>query len=332
MGNQQGQHRSGWVAVPHARIYWEASGNPAGIPVLYLHGGPGSSLGSGGYRRRHDPSRFFTVGIDQRGCGRSTPVVQDDLAHLHLNTTQQLIEDIEAVRAELGFPAWIVTGLSWGSTLAMAYALRHPDRVLGLAMAAVTTTSRAEIDWITGDVGRFCPKALEEFIRDARALPYERTVEAYARRLAGPDRTDALAAALAWDRWESAVAALETAGPAGSKTSASAAPRFDGERSLVSFALLVTRYWAQDGFLPGAEAILPRIYELNGIPARLIHGRKDVGSPVDTACKLHRLWPSSRLTVIDGEGHVGPKGLAALAGAVEEMSAELGSRGRSWRI
>ncbi|MCC3293541.1 alpha/beta fold hydrolase [Arthrobacter sp. zg-Y411] len=311
MGSIPDSGSHGWVQVPHARIYWEASGNPAGTAVLYLHGGPGSSLGSGGYRSLHNPRLFYTIGIDQRGCGRSTPAAQDDPGHLHLNTTQTLIADIEAVRTSLGISRWIVTGISWGSTLAMAYTLRHPDRVIGLAMAAVTTTSRAEVDWITGGVGRFCPEALARFSRDARAVPGERTVEAYARRLAGEDRTDALAAAGAWLQWESAVAALAPGAPAG--------PRFDGERSLVTFALLTTRYWAQDGFLPGEAAILARVRELDGIPARLIHGRRDIGSPVGTAWELHRRWPSSRLTVIEDEGHVGPRALAALGAAVEQL-------------
>lgn len=317
MGSMRDSGRHGWVEVPHARIYWEACGNPAGTPVLYLHGGPGSSLGSGGYRTLHDPERFYTIGIDQRGCGRSTPAVQDDLGHLHLNTTETLIADIEAVRARLGIGRWIVTGISWGSTLAMAYALRYRDRIIGLAMAAVTTTSRAEVDWITGGVGRFCPEALAEFTRTARALPGERTVEAYARRLAGGDRADALAAAGAWLQWESAVASLEPGAPA--------APRFDGGRSQLTFALLTTRYWAQDGFLPGEAAILARVRELHGIPARLIHGRRDIGSPVGTAWELNRRWPSSRLSVVEGEGHLGPEALASLRSAVEQLQAADGA-------
>ena len=130
---------SGWVNVPHASIYWESTGEPSGIPVLYLHGGPGGSLGKGGYRKRHDQTRFRIIGLDQRGCGKSTPTVQEDLVHLSENTTQALIEDIEAVREHLGIQKWIVTGVSWGSTLALAYALKHPGRVLGIALVAVTT-------------------------------------------------------------------------------------------------------------------------------------------------------------------------------------------------
>jgi proline iminopeptidase len=142
---EQSETKSGWVNVPHARIYWESTGNPAGMPVLYLHGGPGGSLGTGGYRKRHDHARFRIIGLDQRGCGKSTPTVQDDLAHLSENTTPALIDDIEAVRKHLGIEKWIVTGASWGSTLALAYALKHPSRILGISLVAVTTTSRDEV-------------------------------------------------------------------------------------------------------------------------------------------------------------------------------------------
>ncbi len=169
MMDGSGEQSSGWVKVPHARIYWESTGDPDGVPVLYLHGGPGGSLGLGGYRKRHDPRRFRTIGLDQRGCGKSTPTAQDDLPHLSVNTTQTLIEDIEAVRTQLGIERWIVTGVSWGSTLALAYALQHPSRVLGIALVAVTTSSRAEIQWITEDVAASSRRSGV----DSRATPVE---------------------------------------------------------------------------------------------------------------------------------------------------------------
>ena len=137
----------GWVEVADARIYWEATGDPACVPVLYLHGGPGSSLGKAGYRKRHDPARFWTVGFDQRGCGKSTPAVQDDLAHLGENTTQTLICDIEAVRRHLGIEKWIVTGVSWGSTLALAYALEYPERVIGIIGRTTHSWPKAATSW-----------------------------------------------------------------------------------------------------------------------------------------------------------------------------------------
>ena len=307
------QTESGWVDVPHARIYWEATGNPDGLPVLYLHGGPGSSLGQGGYRKRHDPRRFRTVGLDQRGCGRSTPAAYEDLDHLHDNTTQSLIEDIEAVRKHLGIEQWIVTGASWGSTLALAYALEHPGRVLGIALVAVTTTSREEITWITEDVGRIFPEAWADFAAAARAAPGERLVEAYARRLAGRDRDDARLAAAYWDRWESTHISLDPNWLPGQ--------RFDDEGERMTFALLVTHYWANDGFLADGQEILARAHRLNGIPGHLIHGRRDISGPAVTAWRLHSQWATSRLVIVEDEGHGGPTSMAALRQAVEDIAA-----------
>src|SRR5690242_12665640 len=177
-------------------IYWEVSGNPAGKPALYLHGGPGSGLHTGSYRRRFDPRRYRIVGIDQRGCGRSRPLVTEDLGRLPHNTTQTLIEDIEAVRRHLGIERWLLSGASWGTTLALAYAQAHPDRVSELVLVAVTTTSRDEIDWITEGVGRIFPEAWQRFERESGRHSGERIVEAYARRLATGDRRESLRAAV----------------------------------------------------------------------------------------------------------------------------------------
>lgn len=309
---EQLETETGWVNVPNAKIYWEATGEPAGIPVLYLHGGPGGSLGQGGYRKRHEHSRFRIVGLDQRGCGKSSPVVYEDLDHLPENTTQALIEDIEAVREHLGVEKWIVTGASWGSTLALAYALEHPNRVLGIALVAVTTSSREEITWITEDVGRIFPEAWTNFSEAAQAEPGERLVEAYARRLAGQDREDARLAALSWDCWESTHISLDPSWLPG--------PLFEDEQERMTFALLVTHYWANDGFLIDGQEIIPRIHELNGIPGRLIHGRRDVSGPAVTAWQLHRRWESSQLIIIEDEGHGGPASMAALTQAVEEIA------------
>lgn len=318
MTQTQMQTESGWVARPNAEIYWESSGNPDGVPVLFLHGGPGGSLGKGGCRKRHDATKFRTIGIDQRGCGKSTPTVQDDLTHLADNTTQTLIQDIEAVRVHLGIEQWIVTGISWGSTLALAYALEHPDRILGIALMAVTTTNRDEVDWITEGVGRIFPEAWEEFAAASGAAPGERVVEAYARRLAGADRDDAEIAAVAWDKWESWHISFSSYWQPG--------PMFSDERQRMTFALLVTHYWSRDGFLTGEKEIIPRIHELNGIPSHLIHGRRDVSGPAITPWKLHRKWDTSKLTIVEDEGHGGPASVEALIAAVEEINDGLGSK------
>ncbi|MEV7972128.1 alpha/beta fold hydrolase [Cellulomonas sp. NPDC089187] len=294
------------------QIHWEESGT--GIPALWLHGGPGSGLGGTGYCRHFDPERFRVIGIDQRGCGRSRPLIVDDLDRIDRHTTQRMVADLEAVREHLGVDRWVVTGGSWGSTLALAYALAHPERVHALALVAVTTTGRAETDWITEHVGRIFP---EEWARFAAAVPRragERVVEAYARVLTDPTlpggrRQDA---ADAWDRWEATHVSLM--GPV------------DGiaePQQRLAFATTVAHYWAHDAFLPGERAVLARVEELAEIPAALIHGRQDVSGPAVTAWELHRRWPGSELHIVPDEGHGGPQQFALLRAATDAIAADL---------
>ncbi len=290
---------SGMLAVgDRDEIYWETSGNPHGRPALYLHGGPGSGLGPGGYRRRHDPDRYLIVGLDQRGCGRSRPLITDSLDSLSLNTTQTLIEDIEALREHLNIERWLVSGVSWGSTLALAYALEHPQRVTELVLTAVSTTSRQEIDWLTEDMGRVFPEAWERFVDASDRQPGERVVSAYARRLAHGDGASRAAAAEGWDAWEATHVLTDPARAPG-------ALHEDPVTRLV-FATLVTHYWAHDGFLPGDSAVLNRATDLHHIPTVLIHGRYDISSPAITPWRLHRAIPHSRLSIVEHEGHGGP--------------------------
>lgn len=295
-------------------IYWEVSGNPQGKPALYLHGGPGSSLGSGGYRRHFDPQRYRIVGIDQRGCGRSRPLAIDVLGELHRNTTESLIEDIEAVRRHLGVESWLVSGVSWGTTLALAYAQTHPGRVSELALAAVTTTSREEVDWITEGVGRVFPEAWQQFEKASGRRDHERIVEGYARRLATGDIQDRLRAARAWNDWESTHISLDP-------NWAPIDQPFDEDRSL-AFATLVTHYWSNDGFLQNGAEILSRISAIAHIPAVLIHGRRDISGPVITAWRLHQLWPASRLSIVESEGHGGPQSMEQLRIALDSFAGE----------
>lgn len=296
----------------HNEIYWETSGNPDGVPVLYLHGGPGSGLGKGGYRRRCDPQQHLIIGLDQRGCGRSRPLAIDALERIGENTTQAIIGDLEALRAHLGLERWLVTGVSWGCTLAQAYAIAHPDRVSGLVLMAVTTTSRDEVDWITEGVGRIFPEDWNEFDRASGRRDGERIVEAYARRLAGTDAADRLAAAEAWNAWEDIHISL--------------APGWQPSTGQVdpvrarNFATLVTHYWSHDGFLPGAEAILNRIGRIAGIPAVLIHGRRDVSGPAITPWLLHQQWPASELIIIDSDGHGGDVMIETMIDAIARLT------------
>ncbi len=282
-------------------IYWEASGNPDGTPAIYLHGGPGSGLGSGGYRRHFDPQRYLIVGIDQRGCGRSRPLATEALVELRRNTTPALIEDMEAVRRRLKIEAWLVSGVSWGTTLALAYAQAHPDKVSGLVLVGVTTTSREEIDWITEGVGRMFPEAWERFEQSAERRQGERVVDAYARRLATGSKHDRLLASSAWNAWEATHISLDPNWmPADQKR--------DDDRDL-NFATLVTHYWSNDGFLQIHRNILTSVPLIAHVPAALIHGRHDISGPAITPWRLHRIWPASRLSIIESEGHGGPKSM-----------------------
>lgn len=290
---------SGHLTRPDgAAIYWETSGNPRGRPALYLHGGPGGGLGKGGYRRRFDPERYLIVGLDQRGCGQSIPLAIDDLDGLDLNTTDALIADIEALREHLAITSWLMHGVSWGTTLALAYALDHPTRVTELVLAAVTTTSPEEVDWITHGVGRLFPEAWAAFEAASTATKGEPVVAAYARLLLSPDPSVRAVAALAWDTWEGTHISLDP--------HASPGLLFDDARTREVFATLVTHYWANAGFLHDQREILPRAAQLASIAGVLIHGRHDVSGPAVTAWLLHKAWPGSRLHIVETEGHGGP--------------------------
>ena len=295
----------GLLERPHGvRLYWEASGNPAGRPALYLHGGPGGGLRKGGYRRRFDPELHLIIGLDQRGCGKSTPWACDDLASLETQTTAHLIDDIEALRQHLGVDAWLVHGVSWGSTLALAYALAHPRRVSAIVNLAVTTGGRWEIDWITDGIAPVFPEAHERLREPLR--PDERTIDGYARLLTDDDPRVRIDAGDRWDAWEATHISL---GPL-----AKPGPLHEDARHRLNFATLATHYWARDCFLPGEQAVLPRAHELGGIPGVLVHGRRDISGPALTAWQLHRAWPGSRLEIVEEDGHGGPRS-AELAGA-----------------
>ena len=247
-------YEHGWLPRPDgSQLYWESSvANPAGQAALYLHGGPGGGLGRGGYRRRFDPARYRIIGLDQRGCGRSTPLACDSLGTLDTNNTQTLIADIEALRDHLRIDQWLLHGVSWGCTLALAYALDHPDRVASLVLTAVTSGSREEIDWITEGVGIMFPEAWARF--QAPARDNERVVEAYARLLRDSD--PAVRARRSVGLGEMAVHSRLF------DPNWIPGPMFDDDQERQNFATLVTHYWANDCFLTGPERIRDRISEL----------------------------------------------------------------------
>lgn len=305
--------RSGLLAVDDVHeLYWEESGRPDGIPAVYLHGGPGSGLGPGGYRMKFDPARFRVVGFDQRGCGRSTPQVTEPGYDLTLNTTQHLIADIEALRRHLEIGRWLVNGVSWGSALALAYAQAYPERVLGIVLMAVTAGAPSEVEWITESVGAIYPEAWDRVAGHAEqaGIGYRRgqnrLVDAYARLMTDPDPAVRDDASRAWRDWEDTHVSIGAGG-------AQPDPETDGGQERRVFATLVTHYWSHDCFL--TPTILDRMERLAGIRATLIHGRLDVSGPAIVAWRLHQAWPGSELIIEEHEGHGGQAMLEAWCSA-----------------
>lgn len=292
------------------RVHWECSGNPHGKPGLYLHGGPGGGC-TPGARRHFDPAAYRIVMFDQRGCGRSRPLASDPGADLSANTTHHLIADIEQLREHLGVERWVIFGASWGTTLALAYAHAHRERVEALVLGAVATTSRRYVTWITEDVGCIFPREWERF---ANAVPERlrgrRLVDAYAEWLADPDPAECDRAAIEWCAWEDAHVSLA---PGHQPYERFAEPEFR-----LVFARLVTHYWRHAAFLDD-DVLVRDAAKLDGIPGVMIHGRYDVSGPLEAAWQLARRWSTSRLVVLD-EGHGGPAFGPAIVEALDEFA------------
>ena len=289
-------YEHGMLAVGDGhRIYWETCGDPLGKPAVVLHGGPGSGC-SAWHRTLFDPAVYRVVLFDQRGCGRSTPHAGDPATDLESNTTWKLMEDVEALRRHLEIDRWLVLGGSWGSTLALAWAVHHPDRVSELILFGVTTGRRAEFDWLfRGGVSAFFP---EQWARLKSALPDAESdpdvVEGYHRMLQDPDPEVRRRAAFEWCLWESATPDWPPA--------TGLAPRFRDPRFAMAFARLVTHYvhhdaWLEDGcLLSGADA-------LSGTPGLMVNGRFDFQAPVANAWELSRVWPRADLVIVEDAGH-----------------------------
>ncbi|GGS41594.1 prolyl aminopeptidase [Actinokineospora fastidiosa] len=284
-------HDSGMLDVGDGdRVYWEVVGDPEGKPAVFAHGGPGGGC-TEKHRRWFDPAKYRAVLFDQRNCGRSTPHAADPGVDLSANTTQNLVADMERLREHLGIDRWLVSGGSWGSTLALAYAQAHPSRVTELVIIDVTTTRRREIEWLYHGVGRYFPEARQRFCAVAPGAPIGEVLSTYDRLLADP--ATQRSAAAEWLRWEDTVISLE--------------PHADLvehplDAAELCFARLCAHYFSRGAFLE--EGILLReAGKLAGIPGVLIHGRHDLSSPLDTAWDLAQAWPDATLEVIADSGH-----------------------------
>ncbi|RJL27119.1 prolyl aminopeptidase [Bailinhaonella thermotolerans] len=277
-------------------IYWEVCGNPDGKPALVVHGGPGGGC-TPGMRRWFDPARYRVILFDQRGCGRSRPHASDPAADMSVNTTGHLLADMERLREHLGVERWLLYGGSWGSTLILAYAERHPGRVTEIVIPSVTTTRRSEIDWLYRGVGRFFPEQWERFRLGAPEGERDDLVPAYARLMEDPDAAVRHRAAADWLAWEDAVVSAEPNGAPGVYTN-----RLEPDR--LAFVRVCAHYFAHGAWLEEG-ALLREAGRLAGIPGVLLHGRLDLSSPLDTAWHLSRAWPDARLVVVEDAGHTG---------------------------
>jgi len=276
-------------------VYWETCGNPRGKPAVVLHGGPGSGC-SMWHRRLFDPTAYRIVLFDQRNCGRSAPHASAPDTDLTSNNTSNLIADIERLRQHLEVDRWLVCGGSWGSTLALAYTGRHPDRVTEIILWGVTIGRRKEFDWLfRGGVAVLFPEQWERLRAGVPAAERDGDiVEAYHRLLHDPDAGIRQRAALAWCRWESAT-------PAWPPTDG-LSPRFTDPAFAMAFARLVTHYvrhdaWLEDGILLRGAGLLA------DIPGIMVSGRFDLQAPIGWAWDLSRVWPRARLVIVDDAGH-----------------------------
>jgi proline iminopeptidase len=276
-------------------VYWETCGNPDGKPAVMVHGGPGQGI-TPGMRRMFDPDLYRAVLFDQRGCGRSTPHASDPAADLRFNTTDHLVSDMERLREHLGIDRWLLTGGSWGTTLALVYAERYPHRVSQIMLSAITTTRRSEIDWLYRGVGRFFPEEWERFRAGAQG-PDGDLVAAYARLMESPDPQVRNQAAISWRSWEDVVLSLE---PIAHPVVRDSEP----DRDVLAFSRLCAHYFSHDAWLEDNE-VIRAAGRLAGIPGVLIHGRLDLSCPAVTAWELARAWPGVELLIDDRSGHHG---------------------------
>ncbi|NOY89910.1 MAG: prolyl aminopeptidase [Deltaproteobacteria bacterium] len=271
-------------------LYWECCGNPEGKPAVFVHGGPGGGSAPD-YRRFWDPSRYRVVLFDQRGCGRSTPH-----ASLEANTTPHLIADMERLRERLGIERWQVFGGSWGSTLSLAYAQAHPERVTELILRGIFLLRDEEIHWYYQEgASRIYPDAWEHFLAPIPEEERGDLVTAYYRRLTSPDQATRLEAAKAWSVWEGSTSKLVVDPRLVARTGH---PRF-----AEAFARIECHYFIHGGFLPDGVGLLERVDRIRHIPGVIVQGRYDVVCPMKSAWDLHRAWPEADFHITPDAGH-----------------------------
>ncbi len=300
-------YRTGMLAVDGRHtLYFEESGNPEGKPVVVLHGGPGAGTNAK-MRQFHDPAAYRIILFDQRGSGRSTPH-----ADLTDNTTWHLVADIEALRAHLGIARWQVFGGSWGSTLALAYAETHPERVAELVLRGIFMLRRWELQWFyQSGAHRLFPEAWQPYRDHIPEAERGDFIAAYHARLTADDEAVRLAAAKTWSVWEGATSTLVPE-PASIDT-------FEDPHFALSFARIENHYFVNKGFFEVDDQLLRDAHRIRHIPGVIVHGRYDVVCPVQNAWDLHEAWPEARLVISPQSGHSAfePENAAALVAATD---------------
>ena len=282
---------SGWLSTggPH-EIFYEECGNPNGKPCVILHGGPGGAINPT-MRRFFDPAKWRMALFDQRGCGRSRPN-----ASLDDNTTWSLIDDIERLREHLGVEKWCVFGGSWGSTLALAYAIKHPERVESLVLRGIFLLTQRELRWFYQDgASMMFPDAWARFCAPIPTAERGDMIGAYHKRLTHPDRRVQAEAAAAWSQWEGDTISIR--GPEARPS------KFNEIDFAIAFARIECHFFANGGFFPEPNWILNNVERLRRIPGWIVQGRFDVVTPMESAWKLKTAWPEARFEVVWDAGH-----------------------------
>ncbi len=294
------------VDPPHT-LYWEQSGNPDGVPVVFLHGGPGGGTVPE-HRRLFDPAHYRIILFDQRGCGRSTPNMC-----LEHNTRAHLVSDMETLRYHLKIERWHLFGGSWGSTLALSYASRHPEKCLSLTLRGIFLLSQEEVDWFLYGMGHIFPEAFETF---STFIPEDERgdlLRAYYKRMTGPDKATKEQAGLTWEAYEARCASHRP-------RPYSPPSNEDSTKNAITLGLMEAHYFTHD-IIPEQVSLLSQIDRFRHIPATIVQGRYDVICPIKTAYKLHKAWPEAKYVIVPDAGHamLEPGILSALITATEDL-------------
>ena len=272
------------------QVYYEDCGNPDGKPVIFVHGGPGGGI-TGAYRRLFDPEAYRIILFDQRGCGSSTPH-----ASLVANTTWHLVADMESIREHLGVERWQVFGGSWGSTLALAYAETHPERVTELVLRGIFLLRQQELDWYYGGgAATLFPDEWEKYCAPIPADEHGDMIAAYYKRLTSDNRDVRIEAARAWSMWEGATVSL--------LPNPGRVAGFGNERFAEAFARIECHYFINGGFMESDGWLLANVGRISHIPGVIVQGRYDMATPVTSAWDLHKAWPQAEFRLVPDAGH-----------------------------